>query len=211
MEWTSLLSFIGFSVLLTLMPGPDLLFVMTQSLTHRPMHGFAVAAGLCTGLVVHTTAAALGISAILVHSSLAFSILKFAGALYLFYLAWQSLCESGSGSPESVSLTEERTSLFALYRRGIWMNLLNPKVSLFFLAFLPQFVSAEAGSVPAQMVLLGVLFMIQAFLVFVTVSLTAHWIGQKLFHRGFGGTWLSRGKAGIYALLGMRLLLMDQE
>ncbi len=124
--------------MLTLMPGPDILFVITQSIARRPGDG-----------IVHTTVAAFGISAILYQSSLAFQVVKVAGAIYLLYLAWQSLREK-EGSDAAATAGRSR-SFFALYRRGIWMNLLNPKVSLFFLAFLSQFVSPEArGGSPAN-------------------------------------------------------------
>ncbi|PTX64297.1 threonine/homoserine/homoserine lactone efflux protein [Melghirimyces profundicolus] len=211
MDGTNLLTFTGISIMLTLMPGPDILFVITQSITRNPKDGIAVALGLCTGLMVHTTAAALGVSAVLYHSSLAFQTLKVAGALYLFYLAWQSLREAGAAHTGSLAVEGRKRPFFALYRKGILMNLLNPKVSLFFLAFLPQFVSPEAGSVSVQMILLGVIFMVQAFLVFAVVSLAAHRLGRNFMANVAVSRWVDRGKAGIYALLGARLLSMEHQ
>jgi len=131
-EQSQLIYFIAASAALTFLPGPDILFVLTQSISQGKIAGIATATGLCTGILVHTSAAAFGISALIYKSALAFEIVKYAGAAYLLYLAWQALRESG----ELVSSApiRERNS-FALYRRGIFMNVLNPKVALFFLAF----------------------------------------------------------------------------
>lgn len=210
MDWTNLLTFAGISVMLTLMPGPDILFVIAQSVTHSRRDGIAVALGLCTGLVVHTTAAALGISALLYHSSVAFQALKWLGAIYLFILAWQALREAKE-TESSNELPVRRQKFAALYRRGIFMNLLNPKVALFFLAFFPQFVSPEAGPVSLQMVILGAVFIVQALLVFSVVSMLAHQIGQKVLKNEASSRWVNRTKAGIYVLLGARLVLMERE
>ena len=210
MDWTNLLTFAGISVMLTLMPGPDILFVIAQSVNHSRRDGIAVALGLCTGLVVHTTAAALGISALLYHSSVAFQALKWLGAIYLFILAWQALREAKE-TESSNELPVRRQKFAALYRRGIFMNLLNPKVALFFLAFFPQFVSPEAGPVSLQVVILGAVFIVQALLVFSVVSMLAHQIGQKVLKNEASSRWVNRTKAGIYVLLGARLVLMERE
>ncbi|GGE13586.1 LysE family translocator [Marinithermofilum abyssi] len=210
MDWTHLIYFVGVSVMLTLMPGPDILFVITQSIAKSRREGIAVAFGLCTGLIVHTSAAALGISAIFHQSALAFQVLKIAGGIYLFYLAYQAWRERGeTQTPELASEIKENWG--AMYWRGIWMNLLNPKVSLFFLAFLPQFVTAKDGAIPLQMLLLGALFIIQALLIFVFVSLFAHRVGRVLTRQGQRMKWVNQVKAGIYALLGMGLILEGKD
>ncbi|MEG6513479.1 LysE family translocator [Desulforamulus ruminis] len=210
MDIMNILYFLGASVLLTLMPGPDILFVITESISKSQKTGIFIALGLCTGLIVHTTAAALGIAAVLYHSAVAFQVVKFAGALYLFYLAWQALRERGNSKEEVLSASAQQT-FFALYRRGIFMNLLNPKVSLFFLAFLPQFVSPRAGSVALQMALLGVLFMLQSLVVFTTVALLANRFGKYLFNHEKSVLWINRAKAGIYTFLGARLVFLSKE
>lgn len=210
MDWTNLLTFTGISVMLTLMPGPDILFVIAQSITHSRRDGIAVALGLCTGLVVHTTAAAWGVSALLYHSSVAFQALKWAGALYLFVLAFQALREAGE-TGVSMEPSLRRRTFAALYRRGILMNLLNPKVSLFFLALFPQFVSPEAGPASLQMLTLGAVFIAQALLVFTIVSMIAHRIGRNALNSVTTAKWINRTKAGIYALLGARLVFMEKE
>lgn len=203
-EQSHLLYFIAASAALTLLPGPDILFVLTQSISQGKMAGIATATGLCTGILVHTSAAALGISAIIYKSALAFEIVKYAGAAYLLYLAWQALRESG----ELVSPTSVReTNSFALYRRGIFMNVLNPKVALFFLAFLPQFVNLESGSVPMQMILLGIVFLIQAWLIFSAISVFAGMIGDKMIRKPGIGKYINWGKAGIFTVIGVKLAL----
>jgi len=203
-EQSQLMYFIAASAALTLLPGPDILFVLTQSISQGKKAGVATASGLCTGIIVHTTAAALGISALIYKSALAFELVKYAGAAYLLYLAWSTFKESG----ELVSSAPVReNNSYALYRRGIFMNVLNPKVALFFLAFLPQFVNVNAGNIPMQMIFLGIIFMIQAWLIFSAISISAGAIGDKLFQKKGISKYINWGKAGIFTLLGIKLAL----
>ncbi len=167
------------SALLAIAPGPDNVFVLTQSALHGKLSGLIVMFGLCTGLLVHTGAVAFGVAVIFQASILAFTLLKVVGALYLLYLAWQSF----RASPEQIRMNgNQRKSLGTLFRRGIIMNITNPKVSIFFLAFLPQFADPERGSISLQMVALGGIFILATVLVFGTVAL----IG------GTFGDWLNR-------------------
>ncbi|MGB9939450.1 LysE family translocator [Methanosarcina sp.] len=203
-EQSQLIYFIAASAALTLLPGPDILFVLTQSISQGRKAGVATASGLCTGVLVHTTAAALGISALVYKSALAFEIVKYAGAAYLLYLAWHALKES----EELISSTPIRENdAFALYRRGIFMNVLNPKVALFFLAFLPQFVNIDSGNVPVQMIFLGIIFMAQAWLIFSAISVFAGTVGEKIIRKPGIGKYINRGKAGIFAFIGIKLAL----
>lgn len=203
-EQSQLIYFIAASAALTFLPGPDILFVLTQSISQGKMAGVATATGLCTGILVHTSAAALGISALLYKSALAFEIVKYAGAAYLLYLAWQAIRESG----ELISSAPVReTNAFALYRRGIFMNVLNPKVALFFLAFLPQFINLESGSVPMQMIFLGIVFLVQAWLIFSAISVFAGTIGDKIVQRPGIVKYIKWGKAGIFTAIGVKLAL----
>lgn len=167
MDFMLVLSFLGVAIFLTLMPGPDILFVIAQSISQNKKAGIATALGLCTGLMVHITAATLGISAMVYQSSLAFSIVKYVGAAYLLFLAWQSFKEK-----ESVLIDGSQKTLNykSLYKKGILMNILNPKVSLFFLALLPQFVVSTGSPVSVQMLILGIIFMVQALVIFIIVS-----------------------------------------
>lgn len=207
MDSALLLSFIVLSVLLTLAPGPDILFVITQSIARSRRDGIAVALGLCSGLLVHTAAAAFGVSTLLHQSTVAFQVLKIAGAIYLLWLAWQAWRDSRHASFAETSSVQ--LSFFALYRRGVWMNLLNPKVSLFFLAFLPQFITPTGAPVALQMSLLGLLFLVQALVVFIVVAWLAQSLGKILFRHPVWAKPIERIKAGIYTWLGIRVALLD--
>ena len=146
--------FITASVLLALAPGPDNIYVLTQSMIVSRIAGIIITLGLCTGLIVHTTLVAFGVAVIFKTSVIAFSILKYAGAAYLLYLAWKAIAASG----DELNLHKDTNSSFLYYyRRGIIMNVTNPKVSIFFLAFLPQFTNPENGPVTLQIIFLGIM------------------------------------------------------
>lgn len=130
------------SVVMGLAPGPDILFVLTQSALYGARAGFATTCGLITGLFVHITAVSLGVAALFQSSETAFNMLKFAGAAYLLYLAWLSF---RSGTSKASLQKAQFPGYGTLYRRGVIMNITNPKVTLFFLAFLPQFADPRAG------------------------------------------------------------------
>lgn len=165
------------ALLLALVPGPDNIFVLTQSLAFGSRAGLLVMLGLCTGLVFHTTLVALGLAALLAASEQSFLVIKIIGAGYLLYLAWLSWRHSSSHVNSRAQLD---MSSWQLYRRGIFMNITNPKVSLFFLAFLPQFITVNYGSVSTQIVLLGFLFILSTVLVFGGIALLAGRYSQKL-------------------------------
>lgn len=169
--------FISAAVLLTLMPGPDILFVVTQSITRGRRAGVIFASGLCTGLVVHVTAVSLGVSILLMSSPVAFTVLKIAGASYLLYLGVKAFV-GRHRNKINLQLTEGTGG--KLYRKGILMNVLNPKVILFFLAFFPQFIDPGISNPIPQMLLLGLIFMIQAFLVFSSVAFLAERVSRQL-------------------------------
>lgn len=178
MDLMNVFYFLLASVALTLMPGPDILFVATQSMVQGKKGGIMTALGLCTGLFAHTVAATIGVSAMVYHSALAFQILKYSGAAYLLFLAWQSLRNSGSAQ---LNQNLSKRSSFSLYKRGIWMNLLNPKVSIFFLAFLPQFVSPQGSLVSLQLIGFGILFIIQALVIFSLVLVEADYLKKNSY------------------------------
>jgi len=170
-------AFFAASLILALAPGPDNIFVLTQSALQGRLAGFLVTLGLCTGLLVHTSAVTLGVAAIFQASELAFSALKYIGAAYLLYLAWYAFRASASKIHGG---KKEQLSRMQLYRRGIIMNVTNPKVSVFFLAFLPQFTNPGRGSLSLQLILLGFLFIIATLLVFGGVAFTAGSLGEWL-------------------------------
>ncbi len=169
-----MLTFFATALLLGIAPGPDNIFVLTQSALYGMGAGVATTLGLVTGLCVHTTAVALGVAVIFQTSPVAFTLLKITGAAYLLWLAWLSF---RAGSIRTNDTAQDHTSSFAdfpgyaaLYRRGIVMNVTNPKVSIFFLAFLPQFCNPARGSVALQVLWLGLLFILATIIVFCTVA-----------------------------------------
>ncbi|MGB0861741.1 MAG: LysE family translocator [Saprospiraceae bacterium] len=164
-------SFLGASILLTLMPGPDNLFVLTESITKGQKNGISISIGLCLGVLVHTLAAATGLSIIIQQSALAFSIIKYLGAAYLFYLAYLSMKEGQPTLDFNSSTISEPFNIFPLIRKGFFMNVLNPKVSLFFIAFLPQFITNNSMNITVQMIVLGIIFMIQAIIIFSLIAI----------------------------------------
>jgi len=207
LEFQTIVMFVTASTLLALAPGPDILFVLTQSMTKGSRSGIVIALGLCSGLVFHTTAVALGVAVIFQTSMLAFTILKCVGAGYLLYLAFMAFKDA---SRSKLDADKSPLSLKALYRRGIFMNITNPKVSIFFLAFLPQFTNPEQDNVTAQIFTLGALFMLCAFVVFTLVSLLAGRVGNWFSKTKNGEKILNRAAGTIFAALAIKLALSSR-
>lgn len=201
----NLWGFISAAVLLTLMPGPDILFVITQSITRGRKAGIIFAGGLCTGLIVHVTAVSVGVSFLLMSSPVAFAVLKFTGAAYLFYLGIKTFL----ARRENPFILEKTTAIHGkLYRKGILMNILNPKVILFFLAFFPQFVDYEAGHPVSRMLVLGLIFMLQAFLIFSMVSILAGHLAGRLMREPRIALGMNIAEALIYVAIGVSILFV---
>lgn len=200
----NLWAFIGTAILLTLMPGPDILFVITQSITRGRKAGIIFAAGLCTGLIVHVTAVSLGISVILINSPVAFTALKLAGAAYLLYLSIRTFL---GRHQNKINITETNQAVGKLYRRGILMNILNPKVILFFLAFFPQFINPAIINPVPQTLLLGLIFMTQAFAIFSTVAILAERLSRRLMQQPRISLIMNIIEASVYALIGVSIVL----
>jgi len=201
-------AFIIASALLSLAPGPDNIFVLTQSALYGRKSGILITLGLCTGLLVHTTAVALGVAVIFQQSLLAFTLLKLLGVLYLLYLAWQAFSSSSQQIQSSLSNLK---SAAALYRRGIIMNITNPKVSIFFLAFLPQFASLEYGPLAPQIILLGALFLLVALCIFSLIAIMAGSLGKLLQQSPRVQLYLNRLAATVFAALALRLAFVTAE
>lgn len=203
-----IIEFISISVILTLMPGPDIIFVITQSVIQGKKSGIIFALGLCSGLIFHTSAAALGISLILYNSIVLFQIVKYLGAAYLIYLGIMAIIHRKKEIFE-LDLSNKKATK-RLYSKGILMNILNPKVSLFFLAFLPQFVNSELMmKATQQMLILGVIFIAQAIIIFTIVSFLA----DKLAHRLVKNPKISKivtwVKASVFLLIGIELAISN--
>lgn len=202
-----LASFFAVAILLALAPGPDNLFVLTQAAINGKLAGVLVTFGLCTGLVIHTAAVALGIAALFQASAIAFLVVKILGAFYLAYLAWSAF---RAGAAIISTTGEKALSLKALYLRGFIMNVTNPKVSIFFLAFLPQFADPARGSVAAQMMLLGAMMMIATIIVFGSIALLAGTLGQKFSSSERAQIVLNRIAGSIFAALAIKLITAER-
>lgn len=201
-------AFFGVSMLLGITPGPDNIFVLVQSATYGKRAGMLVVLGLCTGLVVHTTAVAFGLAALFAASEAAFVVLKMLGAGYLAYLAWGALRATAGDSSNGTTGTALQD--LQLYRRGIFMNLTNPKVVFFFLAFLPQFVDATQGSVAMQLGALGAIFILATLVTFGAVSYFAATLGERL--RGSAGAqqWMNRMAGVVFIGLALKLVFAQR-
>ena len=196
--------FFAASVALALAPGPDNIFVLTQSALHGRLSGLLVTLGLCTGLLVHTAAVSLGVAAIFQTSALAFNVLKFVGAAYLIYLAWQAFRADATTLPTQAGGGLSRRRLYA---RGILMNVTNPKVAIFFLAFLPQFASPARGSLALQMLTLGAVFILAALIVFGAIAWAAGYIGEWLKSSRRAQNVMNRVAGTVFAGLALRLIV----
>ena len=166
------LLFLSAAFAINISPGPDIIYIVSKTITQGRKIGFASSLGVCVGAFVYVVATALGLSAILETSLIAFSIVKYAGAAYLVYLGIKSLMSKGSTFDMP---TEEKMSdtPWQAFRQGVLVDILNPKVAVFFMAFLPQFVRPELGHTSAQLLMLGVIVILMAILVEFTIILTA--------------------------------------
>ncbi|WP_420585507.1 LysE family translocator [Ruegeria sp.] len=201
------LVFIGAAIALAAVPGPDNIFVLTQSAVHGRRAGLVVTLGLASGLFFHTTAVALGVAAIFQTSQYAFTALKYAGAAYLVYLAWKAFRASASRFDQSQAISETAPQQF---RRGLIMNIANPKVTVFFLAFLPQFVDPLNGSIIAQFYQLGALMFVATIVVFGVVALAAGWLGDWLKDSPSAQVWLNRISGMVFLTLALKLATSER-
>ncbi len=203
----TLVLFFGASVMLGLAPGPDNIFVLTQSTLNGIRAGLLVTMGLCTGILVHTVLVAFGLAAIFAASDLAFVAVKTVGACYLLYLAWQAF----RAQPEDIGNGgQSKVRGLRLYGRGIVMNVTNPKVAIFFLAFLPQFADPAAGRMAPQLIALGLVFILATVLVFGSVALLAGKLGDRLRRSPAAQVWLNRIAGVVFVGLAVRLALQSR-
>lgn len=203
----ALLIFVFASTVLAITPGPDNIFVLTQSAIYGRKAGFFVTLGLCTGLVFHIIAVGLGAAAIFKTSAIAFTMLKALGAAYLLYLAWKSF---KAGDTTIAKEGSPPISARVLYSRGLLMNVTNPKVAIFFLAFLPQFIDPSQSTVIGQIVLLGFFFMASTFVTFCAIAWAASRIGDWLKGSLRAQTIINRITGTVFVLLACRLAISKQ-
>lgn len=202
-----LLTFLGAALLVTLAPGPDNLMVLSLGLARGRRAGMAFGSGCALGCLNHTVLAALGVGALIVASPLAFSALRVAGGLYLLWLGISALRASAAASSTSALVAVPTDAPVRLFLKGLVVNAINPKVALFFLAFLPQFVAPARGAASWQMAQLGLVFTAQAVLVFGAIGWFAGGVGERLQRQPAIRVWLDRIAGTVFVALGLRLLV----
>ena len=198
--------FVAASVLLAIAPGPDVIYVLTRGVSQGRKAGLAAALGFASGCIFHTVLAAVGVAALIRSSELAFDVVRYAGAAYLVWIGIQALRHRSAFSIEGAS---DARALMAIYRQSVIGNMLNPKVTLFFLAFLPQFVDAGAGNIGMQMAILGVVFMLVTIVVFGAVAIFAAMIGDWVRRKPAIGERLNVFAGITFIALGIRVALPD--
>lgn len=204
------LVFLSAALAINLSPGPDLIYILSRTIAEGRKVGFASLLGVWTGALVHVSAAALGLAAILAASGVAFAAVKYAGAAYLVYLGVRALRAKTPALGE-IRPTSRRTTLWLAYRQGVSVDLLNPKAAIFFLAFLPQFVRPELGHARAQIMLLGVLVIGVAVVVEFSAMLLAARLTRTLRGNARMSAWLQRMLGSVLVGLGLRLALIGHR
>ena len=200
--------FLTASILLTLAPGPDILYLLTKSLADGAKSGIILACGLVSGIVFHTTLVMVGVAALIKSSATALLLLKIFGAAYLLFLAFGAFKSARAGKQLGIRNEElgiKKSS--ALYKRGVLMNVLNPKVLLFFLAFLPQFVDLSSDGASLRILFLGVVFAAQALIIFSIVAIFAGRVRNLILRKKNIGQILNFVEALVLAIIAVGLIL----
>ena len=220
MDTPSLLLFIAAGLMLNLIPGPDVLYIVTHAMHSRARAraGMVAALGIAAGCFVHISAAALGVSALMAASSAAFTVLKWAGAAYLVYVGGRMLLARQAATPSvnaidsvAAEAVNVRTTLLKdVFFQGFWINVLNPKVALFFLAFVPQFITPGMGNKPLAFLWLGLLFNINGLGVNLGWALVTAWMARRVGAVQSSTQWLERAAGVMFVGFGLRLALTDK-
>jgi RhtB (resistance to homoserine/threonine) family protein len=210
-DFQHLLLFVAAGWLLNLTPGPDVLYIVTHSLRSGARAGIVAGLGITAGCFVHIFAAAVGVSALLATSATAFTVLKWIGAAYLLWIGVKILFSTRPQTTTDLmaaAASEPQRPLKAVFIGGFWTNVLNPKVAIFFLAFVPQFIAPDAASPALAFAMLGVLFNLNAIPVNVGWALVAAWMARRdAVQRGMH--WLDRAAGVMFIGFGIKLALTD--
>ena len=206
-----LLTFIAAGLLLNLTPGPDVFFIVTNALRRGARAGLVAALGIAAGCCVHIVAAAVGVSAVVAASTTAFTVLKWVGALYLVWVGASMLfARAKPDAPGLMSGVEvTQGSLWRVFRRGFWTNAVNPKVALFFLAFVPQFIAPHTAHPSLAFLALGLLFNFNALWINFGWVVAAAWMARRVGAVQRGLQWLERAAGLVFIGFGVRLALSD--
>ena len=196
------------SLVVVLLPGTGVIYTLAVGLGQGFRASVAAAFGCTFGIVPAAIASIIGLSTLLHTSALAFQVIKYLGVIYLFYMAWSILKDGGS---MDVSAEKNTNSLVKVIITGTLINVLNPKLSLFFLAFLPQFVSSDSKAVTTELITLALIFMIMTFVVFVGYGSFASVARDYIIRRPRILNWIKRSFAGAFCFLGLKLALSDSD
>lgn len=195
------------SLVVVLMPGTGVIYTVSTGLFMGWRASIAAACGCTAGIIPHLLACILGLSAILHMSAVAFQVIKFAGAAYLIYLAWSMWRETGA---LQFNKPTQRRGPWQIAVRGFLINILNPKLSIFFLAFLPLFISPTAASPTVQLFILSAVFMLMTLVIFIVYGISANGVRSYVANSPKRTLWLQRSFAATFAALGVKLALTDQ-
>lgn len=197
------------SILLTVAPGPDNISVVTRGIAQGRPAALAAAFGFASGLIVHTLLVAFGLAAVINSSPGLFNLIKYAGAAYLLYLGYCTV--RNRESFVTGALAQKTTDLKRIYCQSIIANLLNPKVSLFFLSFLPQFINQQATNPQLQALLLGAIFMAQTLVIFSLIALCSGWLGNWLRESPVVSRHLNQAAGVTFIAIGLRLAVYERR
>jgi threonine/homoserine/homoserine lactone efflux protein len=201
--------FIASGLLLNIAPGPDSLFIMARSATQGWRAGFVACWGVGSGVFVHVFAAALGLSALLATSATAFAVVKIVGAAYLVWIGLGML-RAKAEAPQAVAIEPRALAWRDIFRQGFLTNVLNPKVALFFLAFVPQFIAPDASSKPLAFIVLGAIFDLNGMLWCHALALFTAFASSRLRVGASVGLWLNRAMGAVFVALAARLALASR-
>ncbi|MFC4655078.1 LysE family translocator [Rheinheimera marina] len=202
--------FVISGLLLNMSPGPDTVLIVSRSASQGIRAGLIAVAGIGSGVCVHIVAAALGVSALLTTSATAFTLVKLAGAAYLLYLGVKMLLAKrapAGGQAKTVAAASARS----IFLQGFVTNVLNPKVALFFLAFVPQFIAADAANKALAFLVLGGIFNLNGMLWCMFLAVSAGLAGKKMKVSSAVGYWLDKSVGALFVALGVKLALADQR
>lgn len=201
--------FVAAGLMLNIMPGPDSLLIMARSASQGWRAGSAAALGIGAGTFVHVFAAALGLSAVLATSATAFTVIKLLGAAYILYMAW-GLLRSKPAAPVTVAPVLPPLSWHKIFAQGFLTNVLNPKVAIFFLAFVPQFIAADAPNKALAFIILGCIFNLNGMLWCHALALFTAQASARIKLPATATLWLNRVTGGLFVWLGIKLALSKQ-
>ena len=204
------LLFFSAALAINISPGPDMIYIVSRTIAQGKKVGMASSLGVCCGALVHVFAAAIGLSAILATAALAFALVKYIGAAYLIYLGIKSLRSRGISFDMPIR-KQPRISGWQAFRQGALVDVLNPKVAVFFMAFLPQFIRPELGHSSLQILVLGVLVILVAVVVEAGIVLTAARTTMFFRNNPRLSVWLDRFLGSVLIGLGLRLALLDDS